>query len=151
MLPINYGEYSVAIAMNGSQDSDNWAAYDLPMDADTAANVFIHAMHVSRYFFRWFSDYPFNVTSTIQESTDPDYVDDASDALIHSVSAAELLGLLPTDANATDHDKAEWFLEAATTLYKESLSGGINISQDESTMEFCIRMSTFQIRSRSIP
>lgn len=136
MLPINYGDYSEVIALNSSQGSDNWASYDMPMDVDTAANVFIHAMHMSQYFFRWFSEYPFNATAVVLNTTDPDYVDSDYDAPVHSVSAAKLLGLLPSSDGASDLEKAEWFLDAARDLFKKSLSSGVNISQDESTMEF---------------
>lgn len=134
MLPINYGDYEDAVALNGSDAQS--AAVDLPMGVETAAKVFIHAMHMSEYFFRWSSDYPFNVAQLIQNSTEPDSSDDDGNTPVHSVAAAEFLGLLPSDNDTTEEAKTEWFLEVAGGIFKTSLSNASNVSASESTMEF---------------
>lgn len=135
------------IPLKGSEEaiSDTATGFlNTGMTIQTATNVFIHAMHVSRHFFRWFANesLPFNISGLIQESKQADIIDTSHSARwnftsppIHSISAADLLNLtLPTTNNT--QIKAEWFLESARDLFQRSLTTAVNISQNEVLMKF---------------
>lgn len=73
MLPTNEFAYPYSYQVN---NSSGFSDTDLPMDVGTASNLFIHAIHVSRFFFRWFDDdsLPFNISGLIQQSEKPEIV-----------------------------------------------------------------------------
>lgn len=127
--------YTVSLAID--TDDQDFHKANLPMNASLAANLFINALHMSRYFFRWYDNtsLPFNMTGLIEENYQPDKVASASDAPIHSVTASSLLKLLPIK-DVSKQAQAEWFLRAAFAQFKSSLSGATNISQTESNLTF---------------
>lgn len=134
MLPTNEFAYPDIYRVD---NATGFSDANLPMPVTTATNLFIHAIHACRYFFRWFDDesVPFNITGLIQQSKTPDIVaNDQSIGQSHSVPAVELLKLLPPASS--DEIEVKWFLSAAYDLFKSSMASGVNISQEGATMEF---------------
>lgn len=123
---------SYTVSLRGDSDDHDFSSARLPMNASLAANVFVNAVHMSRYFFRWFdsSSLPFNMTGLIKASYQPDKA-----STIHSVAASSLLKLLPTEPQS-EQAQTEYFLAAAFSQYKNSLNGATNISRTESNMTF---------------
>lgn len=137
MLSSSINADSYTISLSGAADDHDFSKASLPMNASLAANVFINALHMSRYFFRWFdsSSLPFNTTGLIEASYQPDKVASTSSAPIHVVAARSLLKLLPTE-DVSEQAQTKWFLQAAFDQYKNSLSGATNISQTGSNLTF---------------
>lgn len=139
---------STAPLNSGENVADPATAFlETGMSIEIATNTFIHGMHVSRQFFRWFDteSLPFNVSGLIQTSARPDIVgssasagSDIASAPIHSIPAADLLNLtLPqTGSYQTALAEAEWFLKSTRDLFKKSLATAVNISQDEAALKF---------------
>lgn len=139
-------EASYTISLDGSENISDTATGFLAtgITIQTATNVFIHGVHVSRYFFRWFDNesLPFNISGLIQKSNQPDIIgtnqsgrSNFTSVPIHSISAADLLNLTLPTTNGTQA-KAEWFLESARELFQRSLTTAVNISQNEAQMKF---------------
>lgn len=140
MLPTNefIGGSSFQVPMSGNITDIEGAQYLLSVD--TTVNLFIHAMHVSQYFFRWLdpNSTPFNISALIKQSKQPDSVTSGNElnAPNYSVHASELLHLLPSNSSDDDEYNLKFFFEAARDLFNKSLSSGVNLSQADSTMTF---------------
>lgn len=140
LLPMALENESYKISMEslGEQDLSSAA---LPMNASRAATVFIHGLHMASFFFRWgdSTNSVFDMRNVIETKFDPDpctvdcYTYDTHPS--HTVVATELLDLLPT-TDMSEQKQAEYFLDAASEMFYKSLSGCVNISRDEATMEF---------------
>lgn len=105
----------------------------LTIDIATSAELLIHGLHVSRYAFRWLdnSASPFNITGLLHEQLQSGASGDTG-----TIGAAMLLGLVPSESGGDDDSDSAYFLSAATELFRKSLAGAVNISQNEATMEF---------------
>lgn len=138
MLPTNLFVHGDSYQLLLGNNATDLASERLNMSVSTAANLFIHVIHVSQFFFRWIntSSVPFNISGLIQESQKPDSVieGDDSSAPRHSIAAATILTFLLLASS--DEDEEKWFLSAARDLFKKSRSSGVNISQDEPNITF---------------
>lgn len=137
MLPSNLfvSEYTYQVLLG--DNTTDFSAAVLPMTVSTASNLFIHGVHVSRFFFRWFDadSAPFNISGLVQNRQVPDAVSSNDSSVpVYTVPAAELLDLvLPASSDANE---VEWFLGAARDLFRKSLATGVDIAPDDATMEF---------------
>lgn len=138
MLPTNEFLllFSFQVPMSGNitdiENATDW------ISVDKATNVFIHAMHLSQYFFRWLdpNSMPFNITGLIKQSKQPDFASSGDELPFKSVRAAELLNFVAPNSSNESNNDLQVFFGAARNLYRNSLSSGVNISQDEATMTF---------------
>lgn len=138
MLPSNLYIHtdSYVMSLKGAPSLSNAS---MPMAITTAANVFIHAMHVSRFFLRWFDpeSLPFNISGLIREKMEPDIVPNGTelaDCPVHTVSASDLLDLFPPDSS--DANEMKWFYKATRALFKKSLSSSTELSAEEGNITF---------------
>lgn len=137
MLPFALPNESLTISPSDDDEED--ASVNLPMNITRAANLLINALHMSRQFFRWFDNtsQPFNITTLVEDNLQPDNKTnttfDQSDT--HSVLASELLNLIPPQ-DVPENVHTNWFVGAARDLFQASLHGAVNISKDESNLTF---------------
>lgn len=129
--------YKICLSDDG--DDRDLTNASLPMNTSLAANIFIHGMHVSQYFFRWASGNSsvFDLNAQIQASLLPDEIssNDTASRPRRTVAAAELWDLLPPDRHDEQATTA-YFINSASAFLKQSLDGAVNISIDNSTMAF---------------
>lgn len=137
MLPINHNANDHTYRVSLSNNTTDFQDANLNMSVNMVANLFIHGIHVSRYFFRWFnaSDGPLNATRLLMNSTILDAMSsDQINATTYLIPATKLFSLVPPDLSS--EDKVTWFLGAARDLLRDSLSSNANITATESNMTF---------------
>lgn len=121
------------ISVSSLFDEDEYSniSTTLPMKIGRAAELAIHAIHVSRYFSVSL------ITRLIQDKLQSEDISvESVNDTTQTIPLAELLNLVLPPEEEDENIAIAHFLTAASELYKASLGGAVNISRDEATMEF---------------